>query len=129
MTTQGMPTSEEMARQETSSPPRPSQSSARCDSLQEAYASARREEAQSWRLVMLFSLGTAVLIIVAVAFVLFGSQQAQLASAGVALLASLAAGAFATRASQKRRQMRNAAAEYMKAGCGPDRLLGMLAEA
>ena len=123
MTTQGMPTSEEMA-----SPPPAMQSSARCDALYEGYTSTRREEAESWRLVMLFSLGTAVLIIVAVAFVLFGSQQAQLASAAVALLSSLAAGAFATRASQGRRQMRDAAAEYIGADCGPDRLAAVLAE-
>ena len=123
MTTQGMPTSEEMA-----SPPVARQSSARCDALYEMYGTARREEAQSWRLVMLFSLGTAVFIIVAVAFVLFGSQQLQPASAGVALLSSLASGAFATRASQKRRQMRDAAAEYIGADCGPDRLAAVLAE-
>jgi VIT1/CCC1 family predicted Fe2+/Mn2+ transporter len=124
MTTQGMPTSEEMA-----SPPPVMQSSARCDALYDAYTAARREEAQSWRLVMLFSLGTAVLIIVAVAFMLFGSQQAQIASAAVALLSSLAAGAFATRGSQKRRQMRDASAEYIGADCGPDRLAAVLAEA
>src|SRR4029077_4575470 len=102
MSTQGMPTSEEMA-----SPPPAMQSSTRGDALYGTYTAARREEAQSWRLVMLFAVGPAVLIIVAVAFVLFGSQQAQLASAAVALLSSLASGAFATRASQKRRQMRD----------------------
>ena len=125
MTTQAMPTSEDVA----SSPPAAAQSSARCDVLYEGYATARHDEAQSWRLVMLFSLATAVLIIVAVAFVLFGSQQAQLASAAVALLSSLAAGAFATRASQKRGQMRDAAAGYVEAGCGSDRLAAVLAEA
>ena len=125
MTTQGMPTSEDMA----SPPPAEAQSPARCDVLYEVYTRARREEAQSWRLVMLFSMATAVLIIVAVAFVLFGTQQAQLASVAVALLSSLAAGAFATRASQKRGRMRDGAAEYVQAGCGPDRLAAVLAEA
>jgi VIT1/CCC1 family predicted Fe2+/Mn2+ transporter len=125
MTTQGMPTSEDVANP----PPAAAQSSARCDVLYEVYTTARHDEAQSWRLVMLFSYATAVLIIVAVAFVLFGSQQAQLASAAVALVSSLAAGAFATRASQKRRQMRDAAADYFQAGCGPDRLAAVLAEA
>jgi hypothetical protein len=63
-----------------------------------------------------------VLIIVAVLFVLFGAQPAQVGSGAVALLSSLAAGAFATRAAQKRREMREAAAAYTNAGCGPDRL-------
>ena len=99
----------------------------RGDVLYQVYDIARQEEAQAWRLVMLFSYASAVLIIVAVAFVLFGAQQEQLASAAVALLSSLAAGAFTTRASQKRKEMRDAAAEYVKAGCGPDRLAAALA--
>ena len=126
MTTQGMPTSEGMASEQ---PEMAAQSPGRCDVLYQLYETAHQEEAQAWRLVMLFSYGTAVFIIVAAAFVLLGTQSAQIGSAAVALLSSLAVGAFTTRASQKRREMQKAAAEYVSAGCGPDRLAAALATA
>lgn len=103
------------------------QAAGRCDALYEVYATAGADEAQAWRLVMLFAYATAVLIILAVVLVLIGSQPAQVAAGGVALVSSVAAGAFATRASQKRKELKEAAGEYAKAGCGADRVLATFA--
>lgn len=124
MTTQEMPTTAEIASAESG---RAAQSAARCDVLYQAYDTATAEEAQAWRLVRLFSYATAVLIIVSVVLTFFSGQSEQLASAGVALLSSIGAGAFATRASQKRKEMHVAAAGYVDARCGSDRLIALMA--
>lgn len=119
-----MPAAESIATPERSVAP---QAAGRCDALYEVYTTAGAGEAQAWRLVMLFAYATAVLIMLAVVLVLVGSQQMQVAAGGVALVSSVAAGAFATRATQKRKEMKEAASEYAKAGCGADRVLATFA--